>query len=512
MKLGIDFGTTRTVVAAAVKGRYPVVSFDVNGTFCDYLPGVVVQQGTTLTFGWEAVQLLRSGASLTGAVRSIKRAVSQLPPDDPVPGLDGISALDLTTGFLSHVRRMLIEAGNLKLKRGSDPEVMVSVPANASTRQRYTTLEAYARAGFDVIGVINEPSAAAVEFAFHNTEVLSPRSPKRYVMVYDLGGGTFDAAALSLEDRRFDLLATEGIARLGGDDFDALLCSMTLEEAGIAPGALDPIAEQGVLDACREAKEALRPAVKKMLIELAPHVEEPESVVLPTADVYERSAPLVSRSLDLLDQVFVRLAGKGIDPENQREFAGVYLVGGAVSFPGVQRQLRERFKRKVIRAAQPHASTAIGLAVTADPEAGIMVREAVTRHFGVWREAQGGREKCFDLILDKDAAVSDGPLVVTRSYNPTHSIGELRFLECSTLSNGGQPAGDLTPWDRIRFPYDPALADEKELSALPVESRPDLAGDAIVETYTYAQDGSVTVAIQNATHGYVRNYKLGARQ
>ena len=88
---------------------------------------------------------------------------------------------------------------------------MVAVPANSSSRQRWLTLEAFRRAGFEPIGMLNEPTAAAVEFAQRHLD-LGKKSPKRYVVVYDLGGGTFDTSAVSLEGRRFELIASEGLA------------------------------------------------------------------------------------------------------------------------------------------------------------------------------------------------------------------------------------------------------------------------------------------------------------
>jgi hypothetical protein len=149
--------------------------------------------------------------------------------------------------------------------------------------------------------------------------------------------------------------------------------------------------------------------------------------------------------------------------------------------------------------------------VAADPHAGIFVREAVTRFFGVWREADAGRDKVFDAILSKETLPDAGaPVVVERRYRPSHRIGHLRFLECTALTDEGQPAGDLTPWEEVRFPYDPELAEDLELSRLPIERTPVELDEEIVETYTHAPDGTIEVAIENRTHGYRRAYALGA--
>ena len=524
-RLGIDFGTTRTVVAGCMDGRYPVASFDVGGAYRDYVPGVAAVVDGALCFGWEAAAALgaQGGKAAAGrelaepardrvrAVRSIKRLVGALAPDDLVPGLGlPITALELATGFLAHVRRLLVERSNLELGE-RELEVEVAVPAHSSTRQRYLTLEAFSRAGFHVIGMRNEPTAAAIELACRNRAMLSPRSPKRYVVVYDLGGGTFDTSVVSLEGRRFEVLATAGLPRLGGDDFDEVMAELALAELGPAAAALDDTGHVALRELCREAKEALTPHSRRLMIDAGALLPGAEPVILPVRAVDERCEPLIEQTLACVREVFARLPAHGMDPDDARELGGLYLVGGAVAFPAVGRLLRAAYGRKIQLAPQPHAATAVGLAACADPEAQILVREAVTRHFGVWREGEDGREKIFDPILSKNSAVDSatGGLVVRRTYRPAHTVGRLRFLECDALSGSGQPAGELTPWTEIEFPYDPRLAEAGDLSRQPVERSSALLDEEIAETYTYRADGTVAVEIENRTHGYRRSFVLG---
>jgi len=99
-------------------------------------------------------------------------------------------------------------------------------------------------------------------------------------------------------------------------------------------------------------------------------------------------------------------------------------------------------------------------------------------------------------------------LVVERWYRPKHSVGHFRFLECSGLTHEGQPTGDLTPWCEVYFPYEAGLRDEPDLGQ-PKLNRRVRAGDEIVERYTYADDGSISVEIQNRTRGYSREMLLG---
>ncbi len=502
MRLGIDFGTTRTVVAAADGGRYPVAAFDVGDGFVDYVPGLAALADGQLRTGWAAASACAAGDG--SVLRSVKRVVSALGPDDPVEEL-GVSALELATAFVSSLRALLVERSNLPVRHGEPLEAMVAVPANASSRQRYLTLEAFRRAGFDVVGLVNEPTAAGIDFVHRHLRDVGAQSPKRYVVVYDLGGGTFDTAAVSLRDSRFELLESDGIARLGGDDFDELILSAALETAGEPAGSLSAAARVALLERCRESKERLGPNSRRLLVELGG-----SEVVLDTAALYDRAQPLVARTLEPLARVFERLPSHGVDPDDPRQLGAVYLVGGAAAFPAVTRALRGAYGRKLKLAPSPHAATAVGLAIAADPDASVFVREAVTRHFGVWREAEDGRDKVFDPILRKDQLPPGGePLVVTRVYHPAHAVGHLRFLECSRLIDG-EPAGDLTPFGELLVAYDADAATAADPEALAEERLPQPAPDPVVETYRYEPDGRVTLEIERSASGYRRRWDLGA--
>src|SRR5439155_23363797 len=101
-----------------------------------------------------------------------------------------------------------------------------------NSNQRFLTLEAFRRAGFQVRGLLNEPSAAGIEYAHH---VLSAGALARceLVVVYDLGGGTFDASVISMAARRHEVVRSAGIAQLGGDDVDTLLLDLAQEQARV---------------------------------------------------------------------------------------------------------------------------------------------------------------------------------------------------------------------------------------------------------------------------------------
>ncbi|MBN1103759.1 MAG: Hsp70 family protein [Deltaproteobacteria bacterium] len=509
MRLGIDFGTTRTVAAAVEKGNYPVCTFSWKGELKEYIPSLVAAKGKTLFFGWDAAELVHDPDS--SLLRSIKRLAHDLRPEDPVQIAPEVSLplMELITLFLVHLKKMLTHHSNLVRKKSADMEVMVATPANANSNQRYLTLEAFRRAGFTVLGAMNEPSAAAVEFAHRYLGQVGPKSPKKYMVVYDLGGGTFDTSAVGLAERNYEVIGHEGIARLGGDDFDEVILELTLEALGISRRLLNGSGESRLLEECRERKEGLKANTRKMVVDPGQALGG-NPVLIETAEIYARCEPLVRHTLHKLARVLQGLRDRGIDPEDGRSLAAIYLVGGSVAFPVVARKLRDLYAGKVKTSPFPHAAAAIGLAIAADPDARIKISEAVSRHFGVWRESRQGSEKVFDPIFRKDSRVSPetGRIRITRSYRPMHNIGHFRYMECTALGSDGEPEGDISLWEDAFFPYDPALRDRKDLFRIPVEARPDLFTQEVTETYRYDEEGKVRVEFENRTAGYRKVFDL----
>jgi molecular chaperone DnaK (HSP70) len=507
MSLGIDFGTTRTVVAGQEGGNYPVYSFSWKGELKEYIPSVVAARGESLYFGWEALDLL--GEPDVFPLRSLKRLAGHLRPEDPVEiGPEtSVTMLDLITLFLRHVKSMILRHSNTPLRKKTPLDVVAATPANANSNQRYITLEAFKRAGFNVLAAMNEPSAAAVEFLHRYLRNMGPRSPKKYVAVYDLGGGTFDTSVVGIQGQHHDVVAHEGIARLGGDDFDEIILDLVLEEAGIPRHSLSSYDFTRLLEECRERKEGLKANTKKMVIDLGAVIKGRRPVVIETALVYDRCKPLIQNSLESLQRLLLRLC-ENPKPEDDRSLAAIYLVGGSVAFPPASRSIRDIYPKKVKTSPLPHASTAIGLAIAGDPEARIKVQERVSRFFGLWREK--GKDKIFDPIFLKDRQVDSdtGRLTVSRTYRPVHNVGLLRYMECSALGEEGEPEGDLAPWKDVYFPYDPALKSRKDFRKVPVQMLPELSSQEVVETYEYDAEGLIQVEIENRTSGYRRLFKL----
>src|SRR5439155_1687138 len=218
MRFGIDFGTTHTVVAVIDRGNYPIVSFE----HTDAIPSIV---------GLDPQGELRFGHAERGwtVLRSFKRLLNDAHVDTEVRiGDRSILLAELLTRFFAHVREQLWHHSNAGLRRKDRIEAAVSVPANASTAQRLITMDAYRRAGFDVKAVLNEPSAAGFEYAHRFRETVTAK--REYVLVYDLGGGTFDASLIHMEGRTNEVVTSSGISRLGGDDFDEAIAHLVLSK------------------------------------------------------------------------------------------------------------------------------------------------------------------------------------------------------------------------------------------------------------------------------------------
>ncbi len=518
MRLGIDFGTTRIIVAHVDRGNYPVVSFTApDGVDREWFPPLVAVNEDQRVYGWEAWAAQEQPGWTV--VRSLKRSLEGAGPETLVQIAEQtVPMLQLLTELCSALRANLMEHSNLPTAKSGPIEVMLGVPANANSNQRFLTAEAFRQAGFSVLGLLNEPSAASIEFG-HRERASRQKKARNPILVYDLGGGTFDASLVAMDPNGEGVIASEGIGTLGGDDFDEILADLALDDAGISEDERDRLSQAEMFrlhEECRAQKESLHPSTRKISVDLGLVHEGWPHVSLPVTQFYERCEVLVRETLnateDLLTANGYPASGAASPLAEEKTLEALYVTGGGSELPLVARMLREVFGRRVRRSAYTRSATAIGLAIQADAQSGYTLSDKFTRHFGVWREADGGRAVIFDPLFSKGTqlpAPKEPPLGGKRQYTPAHNVGHFRYLECSQLTEDGRPAGDITVWDDIRFAFDPALHDAKDLKQTAVKHLSPGIHIEAEESYTCDAGGTVKVTISDLTHDYSRTYRLG---
>lgn len=505
MKIGLDFGTTRIVVAAVDRGNYPLVNFEApGGRVHDWFPSVLAVFGDRHLYGWEALEL--QGQPGWTIVRSLKRFLKDAGPHTEI-AIDGhpLNLTQVLVEMMSALRHSLLHSSTLGAKPAEPLQVMLGVPANANSNQRFLTEEAARAAGFEVLGLSNEPSAAAIEFASRTSE--DRKSHRGGLLVYDLGGGTLDISLVALGDDEHTVLATDGMPEFGGDDFDHILADLALSAAGISnldQASLTAAERFTLLDECREKKEALNPNSRKLTLDFERVRASWKEISLPVDAYYERCRPLIEQSRYLAENLLAAHPEQHIDT--------LYLTGGGSELPPVARILRETFGRRVRRSAYMRSATAIGLAIRAGSDDDRVLRDRFTQNFGVWREADAGANVTFDVIFPRGVKLprrGEDPLHVVRGYHPAHNIGHFRYLECSHLDADRQPQGEISNWDEIRVAYDPTLRDRDDLPALTVE-RGSPRGDVWVEEeYTCEANGAVKVRISDKLSDFASEFRLG---
>ena len=551
MRLGIDFGTTRTVVAACDRGNYPVISFDTpKSETQEFFPSVIAEKDGELRFGFDALEC-RGDPGWT-LCPSFKRWLSS---PEATPGYEvrigsmALQLVDVVARYLEALKRALLTASNLPLpntpaaRRQARLEVTIATPANAFSTQRLVTLEAFRRAGFEVVSMLNEPSAAGVEYAHRYRNTLNSRREK--VLVYDLGGGTFDVSLVDMQGRAHDVVTSRGLSRLGGDDFDDVLVGLALAQAKLPRAELNPASLVELAQHCRELKEAINPNTRKVHVELGRSLSPADRKRLGMAeghvemvpiDAFDAACvPLLERTLELVRQTLGQSGatngavsnGGGSNgrvangsatsgPESESDddaakgIAGLYVVGGASALPAVARALRADYGRRVRRSPYPSGAIAIGLAIAADEAAEYQLKDRFHHNLGVFREVYGGSQIGFDRIIGPETAVpvpGGKPVQLSRRYRATHNVGHFRFIECGWLDDSGHPSGDIKPFADVLFPFDPKLRGQADLSGIPIARTP-VEGPEIEEVYSITEYGSVELTILDKSSGYEQNYKI----
>ncbi len=350
--LGIDLGTTTSEVAAIVGGEVQVLAVDGERT----MPSVVgLTPDNRILVGTPA----RNQYPLypTRTVKSIKRLMGS--SQQVVLGRHSYSPPEISALIL---RRLKTRAETV-LGR-SLPRAVITVPAYFSDAQRQATRDAGHIAGLEVVRILNEPTAAALAYG-------ADRRGERTVLIYDLGGGTFDVSLVQVRDEITEVIASHGNNHLGGDDFDQRLLDWVHDQFVQSGGPdirTDPIAMSRLLCAVEEAKKRLsfEPYTRIREEHLAEQNGVPVHLDLEIsrADYELLIQHLVETTLDSVHQA-LNDAGKRPDQIDE-----VLLVGGASRTPLVSQLLEDKTGLVPHQDLQPELCVAFGAGVLAARQAG----------------------------------------------------------------------------------------------------------------------------------------------
>jgi molecular chaperone DnaK len=371
--VGIDLGTTNTIVAS-VRSRVPRIVPTDRGALI--LPSVVAlsPRGELVVGGVARDQVLTNPKNTVyGAKRFIGRKydsklVQELKAHftyDIVEGPDGDAAVSLGGRVyrLPEVSALVLAQVKTIAEQflgGPITEAVITVPAYYNDNQRQAVKEAGALAGLTVKRIVNEPTAAALAYGFN-------RGLDQKILVYDLGGGTFDVSVLQMTGNVFEVLATGGDTFLGGIDFDNRIADFVLEsfkQDTKIDLTRSPIAMQRVKNAAEAAKIDLS-LMQSVTIEL-PFIEERKGkpvdlrVQLTREQLNAITADLVDRTFQICDEV---LTERGIARSSIDE---IILVGGQSRMPLVQQRLQQHFGKPPRKGVHPDECVALGAALLAE--------------------------------------------------------------------------------------------------------------------------------------------------
>ena len=351
--IGIDLGTTNSCVAV-MEGGKPVVIANTEGARTT--PSVVAftKTGERLV-GEPAKRQAVTNSDKT--ISSIKRHM----------GTDYRVAIDDKKFSPQEISAMTLQ----KLKADAESylgekvtEAVITVPAYFNDAQRQATKDAGKIAGLDVKRIINEPTAAALAYGLDNEH-------EQKIMVYDLGGGTFDVSIIDIGDGVIEVLATSGDNRLGGDDFDERVTRYMIEEFKKAEGvdlSTDKMALQRLKEAAEKAKKELSSATTTNinLPFITATAEGPKhfDMNLTRAKFDELTHDLVERTVTPVQNA---LRDAGLTPS---DLGKVLLVGGSTRIPAVQDKVKQLTNQEPSKSLNPDECVAIGASIQGGKLAG----------------------------------------------------------------------------------------------------------------------------------------------
>ena len=351
--IGIDLGTTNSCVAV-MEGGKPVVITNAEGMRTT--PSVVAFTKT----GERVVGEPAKRQAVTNADKTISSIKRQMGTDYKVD-IDGkkYSPQEISAMILQKLKS---DAENYLGEKVT--EAVITVPAYFNDAQRQATKDAGKIAGLDVKRIINEPTAAALSYGLDNEK-------EQKIMVYDLGGGTFDVSIIEIGDGVIEVLATAGDNHLGGDDFDNVITQYMLDDFKAKEGvdlSSDKMAMQRLKEAAEKAKKELSSStttnINLPFITATSEGPKHFEMNLTRAKFNELTAHLVERTVT---PVTTALKDAGL---NASDLSKVLLVGGSTRIPAVQDKVKQLTGKEPFKGINPDECVAIGASIQGGKLAG----------------------------------------------------------------------------------------------------------------------------------------------